>query len=108
MCGRGPQVPLTSRSGPWFKGAAGVATDGGAPAAHPTRDRRGAPPPVACRIDDLPVRSDPATLSRLADLELVARYQAGSEDALAALLGRYRRFARAKARGYFLVGADRD
>ena len=38
----------------------------------------------------------------------MARFHAGSEDALAALLDRYRRFARAKARSYFLVGADRD
>jgi RNA polymerase sporulation-specific sigma factor len=63
---------------------------------------------VACRIDDHPTRSDPVTLSRLSDLELVARCQTGCEDALNALLERYRRFARAKARAYFLVGADRD
>jgi RNA polymerase sporulation-specific sigma factor len=63
---------------------------------------------VACRIDDHPTRSDPVALSRLGDLELVARYQSGCEDALTAILERYRRFARSKARGYFLVGADRD
>ena len=45
---------------------------------------------------------------RLADEELVARYQAGEQDALDVLLQRYRRFARAKARAYFLVGADAD
>ena len=45
---------------------------------------------------------------RLADEELVGRYRAGDPDALDVLLQRYRRFARAKARGYFLVGADSD
>jgi RNA polymerase sporulation-specific sigma factor len=43
-----------------------------------------------------------------ADEELVARYQAGDICALNTLLERYRRFARAKARTYFLVGADAD
>ena len=69
---------------------------------------KGARPPVACRIDDHPTRSDPVALARRNDLELVACYQAGSDEALTALLERYRRFARAKARGYFLVGADRE
>src|SRR5438445_4722174 len=44
----------------------------------------------------------------VADEELVARYQEGDVDALNILLERYRRFARAKARTYFLVGADAD
>src|SRR5260370_18102895 len=43
-----------------------------------------------------------------ADEDLVARYQGGDICALNTLLERYRRFARAKARGYFLVGADSD
>jgi RNA polymerase sporulation-specific sigma factor len=47
-------------------------------------------------------------LSSLADDELAARHQAGCEEALEALIERYRRFARAKARGYFLVGGDAD
>ncbi len=47
-------------------------------------------------------------LSVLSDEDLVARYQQGDTDALDALLGRYRRFARAKSRTYFLVGADSD
>jgi RNA polymerase sporulation-specific sigma factor len=53
-------------------------------------------------------RLDPTPLDRLPDLELLARFHAGSRDACDALLDRYRRFARAKARTYFLVGADRD
>src|SRR5438046_9972801 len=44
----------------------------------------------------------------LADDELAARFQAGERFALETLLDRYRRFARAKSRGYFLVGGDAD
>jgi len=55
-----------------------------------------------------PPRLDAAALARLSDTELVARSQRGCAPSLDALLGRYRRFARAKSRGYFLVGADRD
>jgi RNA polymerase sporulation-specific sigma factor len=44
----------------------------------------------------------------MADDDLCARFQAGDTQALDTLLTRYRRFARAKARGYFLVGADAD
>ena len=50
-------------------------------------------------------RSD---LTELTDIELVARFQSGCQDALQAVITRYRRFARAKARSYFLVGADSD
>lgn len=53
-------------------------------------------------------RPDPSALVQLADAELVARAQAGCADALDTLIDRYRRFARNKARGYFLVGADAD
>jgi RNA polymerase sporulation-specific sigma factor len=48
------------------------------------------------------------SLVQCTDIELTERYQAGSEDALQVLLDRYRRFARARARSYFLVGADGD
>jgi RNA polymerase sporulation-specific sigma factor len=54
------------------------------------------------------VRPDRQSLVQLSDVELTARFQDGSEDALQVLLDRYRRFARAKARSYFLVGADGD
>ncbi|MGI8663147.1 MAG: RNA polymerase sporulation sigma factor SigH [Acidimicrobiales bacterium] len=47
-------------------------------------------------------------LAGLADVELAARFQAGDIASLEALLDRYRRFARAKSRGYFLVGGDAD
>jgi len=49
-----------------------------------------------------------AALDQLTDVELVAQAQQGCSDSLVALIDRYRRFARAKARGYFLVGADAD
>ena len=43
-----------------------------------------------------------------ADEDLIARYRAGAPEALDVLLQRYRRFARSKARSYFLAGADAD
>ncbi|MEX2293044.1 MAG: RNA polymerase sporulation sigma factor SigH [Acidimicrobiales bacterium] len=51
---------------------------------------------------------DLTALSDLTDIELVARFQDGCQDALPVVITRYRRFARAKARSYFLVGADSD
>ena len=54
------------------------------------------------------IRTDVLPLNELADDELVARFRDGDQDALTVLLERYRRFARAKARGYFLIGADSD
>jgi len=47
-------------------------------------------------------------LQDLNDVDLVKRFHAGDEDALHALLVRYRRLVWGKARGYFLVGADSD
>jgi RNA polymerase sporulation-specific sigma factor len=52
--------------------------------------------------------SETSPLADLTDDQLVARFQDGDGDALNALLERYRRFARAKARGYFIVGGDAD
>ena len=43
------------------------------------------------------------------DAVLVERYQStGEPEVLEAIIARYRRFARAKARGYFLIGGDSD
>ena len=42
------------------------------------------------------------------DLELVAAAQAGDPAAFDRLVDRYRRFVRSRARGYFIVGGDRD
>ena len=47
-------------------------------------------------------------LCELSDEELVSRFQSGDHCALEVLIQRYRRFARAKARTYFLIGADAD
>jgi RNA polymerase sporulation-specific sigma factor len=54
------------------------------------------------------LRTEVLPLAELADDALVERFQGGDELAVQVLLDRYRRFARAKARGYFLVGADSD
>ena len=48
------------------------------------------------------------SLTDLDDPELAARSQQGDRTALEALIDRYRRFARAKSRGYFLIGGDAD
>src|ERR671914_869023 len=47
-------------------------------------------------------------LSHVSDEDLVDRARAGNEAALEGLLNRYRHYARAKARTYFLAGADRE
>jgi RNA polymerase sporulation-specific sigma factor len=44
----------------------------------------------------------------LSDEVLVRMFHEGDDEALDLLLERYRRFARAKARGYFLAGGDAD
>ena len=44
----------------------------------------------------------------VSDETLVAQARAGSDTALATLLSRYRGFARAKARSYFLVGGEHE
>jgi len=49
-----------------------------------------------------------ASLHELADEELALLFQGGEPLALEVLIQRYRRFARAKTRTYFLVGADAD
>jgi RNA polymerase sporulation-specific sigma factor len=54
------------------------------------------------------LRTQCRPLIEIGDEDLAARYQGGDLDALNVLLERYRRFARAKARSYFLVGADSD
>jgi RNA polymerase sporulation-specific sigma factor len=56
----------------------------------------------------MPVRASAVDLVELADDELVAAARGGNDAALTTLLTRYRGFARAKARSYFLVGADRE
>jgi RNA polymerase sporulation-specific sigma factor len=47
-------------------------------------------------------------LLELSDEDLVGRVRGGSDEAIETLLNRYRHYARAKARTYFLAGADRE
>src|SRR5689334_23440356 len=54
------------------------------------------------------LRTEFSPLTEMTDDELVLRFHDGDTEALNILLERYRRFARAKSRGYFLVGADSD
>ncbi len=56
----------------------------------------------------MPLRTASAFLGDLSDEDLVARFQSGDLAALNDLIERYRRFARSKARTYFLVGAESD
>ena len=51
---------------------------------------------------------DALGLHEASDEELVATYHSGHPEAMNVLLERFRDFARLKARGYFLLGADRD
>jgi RNA polymerase sporulation-specific sigma factor len=48
------------------------------------------------------------TSSPDSDADLTARYRAGDPAALDQLVTRYRRFARARARAYFVAGGDAD
>ena len=48
------------------------------------------------------------TLIEVSDEELVERARHGDEKAVELLLNRYRHYARAKARTYFLAGADKE
>ena len=56
----------------------------------------------------MPTRCPAPATADLTDEDLAARFQSGDGAALEALIERYRRFARSKARAYFLVGADAD
>jgi RNA polymerase sporulation-specific sigma factor len=67
----------------------------------PTRGR------AALRVVPAEPEVRPA-LDLLADEQVVALARAGDDRAITELLTKYRGFARAKARSYFLVGADRE
>ena len=47
-------------------------------------------------------------LNELEDTQLVARARSGDDRCIEILLGRYRNFARSKARSYFLAGSDKE
>jgi RNA polymerase sporulation-specific sigma factor len=54
------------------------------------------------------IRFAESPLTELPDDELAVRAQQGDSEAQRTLLDRYRRFVRAKGRGYFLVGGDSE
>lgn len=56
----------------------------------------------------MPLLHSIPTLTDLDDEDLVDRFHHGDHEALEVLISRYRRFAKSKARTYFVVGADRD
>lgn len=45
---------------------------------------------------------------QLEDEQVIERVHVGDSDALDYLITKYRNFVRAKARSYFLIGADRE
>ena len=78
-----------------------VARIGGSDAPHPPSRRSWELSHVAIRRNTV--------LVEVADCDLIARYQeTGCAATLDQIINRYRRFARAKARGYFLIGGDSD
>src|SRR5207248_11186253 len=74
---------------------------------HPAVEHRSSGHSTA-GVENMSLRMDRRPAFDCADDELVARFHDGDSCALDVLLQRYRRFARAKARTYFLVGADAD
>src|SRR4051812_32244923 len=62
---------------------------------------------VRNREQQVPRQLEPVP-AEFTDDDLVALFHEGHFEAVELLLERYRRFARAKARGYFLIGADFD
>ena len=55
----------------------------------------------------VPAESDDV-IDRVLDEDLIERVRSGDESALDQLIERYKAFVRAKARSYFLIGADRE
>lgn len=56
----------------------------------------------------MPARLGTAALDHLTDDDLAARSQEGNDLAQQALIQRYRRFASAKGRGFYIAGGDDD
>src|SRR5919106_1757721 len=54
------------------------------------------------------MQTEQRTLESLEDQDLVGRVRAGDERCVEILLDRYRNFARAKARSYFLAGSEKE
>ncbi|MDR5599352.1 RNA polymerase sporulation sigma factor SigH [Paenibacillus larvae] len=49
-----------------------------------------------------------STFDLMTDEDIVEEYRAGNSEALEYLINKYKNFVRAKARSYFLIGADRE
>lgn len=59
-------------------------------------------------MESTAVQMDAADLEHLTDEEIVTLAKDGDTIALEYLIGKYKNFVRAKARTYFLIGADRE
>ncbi|MHB1505268.1 MAG: RNA polymerase sporulation sigma factor SigH [Sulfobacillus sp.] len=60
------------------------------------------------KVSDAVLTAEPLTFDLMADEDLVELSHQGSSSAEEFLINKYRNFVRAKARSYFLIGADRE
>lgn len=60
------------------------------------------------RIKGVDLSFDQTAIAEVTDEDIVEAVQTGHSEALEYLINKYRNFVRAKARSYFLIGADRE
>ncbi len=63
---------------------------------------------MSLKVSDAVLTAEPLTFDLMADEDLVELSHQGSATAEEFLINKYRNFVRAKARSYFLIGADRE
>ncbi len=63
---------------------------------------------MSLKVSDAVLTAEPLTFDLMADEDLVELSHQGSASAEEFLINKYRNFVRAKARSYFLIGADRE
>ncbi len=63
---------------------------------------------LSLKVSDAVLTAEPLTFDLMADEDLVELSHQGSASAEEFLINKYRNFVRAKARSYFLIGADRE
>jgi RNA polymerase sporulation-specific sigma factor len=63
---------------------------------------------LSLKVSDAVLTAEPLTFDLMADEDLVELSHQGSATAEEFLINKYRNFVRAKARSYFLIGADRE
>ena len=63
---------------------------------------------MSLKVSDAVLTAEPLTFDQMADEDLVELSHQGSSSAEEFLINKYRNFVRAKARSYFLIGADRE